>query len=343
MEHKLIAEYQVEYRAIAAGKFRRYGRGVVREVADVRTQLQNAADVPKVIKGYVSARSILKNFQPDVVFAKGSQVGLAVGLAAGHLHIPLVIHEPDIEMGRGNRSLSKLAQVITTGFPTQYYKLPRTVPSAKLVFVGNPVRSEVIIHKQTKTEHSIPTMLVMGGSQGASAINSFVFENLSRLLEGYNINHIVGKGEIELGRVHRSRLNGQQQTKYQVFDFADAAKLKQLYMLADIAITRPGMNSIVELAANGIPPIVIVPATNHHQLLNAQTLVKMGAARMFMQNNLELIPVRATIDRLLERNDERQHLLEQLKKLYNPQAAKELALVIMEAAKPNIQTKGPHG
>jgi UDP-N-acetylglucosamine--N-acetylmuramyl-(pentapeptide) pyrophosphoryl-undecaprenol N-acetylglucosamine transferase len=322
LERELVESRGIKYAAVKAGKFRRYNRGMVREALDVKTQFSNAADASRSLQGYLAARRLISRFKPDLALVKGGNVGYPVGLAAAHLHVPLILHESDFEMGKGNRMLLKQAVVVGVGFPTKFYRGLSDSVRAKLQYVGNPVRSEVIA-KQTKTEHKAlkPTILVIGGSQGAHFINEFIFDNLNSLLEGYRLLHIAGKQDVELARVYRSRLTPENQPGYEVFGFVGASQLVHLYEQADLAITRPGVNTIVELAANGIVPLIIAPVSNRHQWQNAQTLEKLGAARVFRQEEISLVAVRASIDRILDRPTERKHLLQHLSKLYQPQSA----------------------
>lgn len=335
-ERELVESRGVKYVGVKAGKFRRYNRGAMREALDVKTQFSNAADASRSLQGYLAARRQLRQFKPDVVLVKGGNVGMPVGMAATHLHIPLVLHESDIEIGKGNRMLLKQAAAIGVGFPKQYYKGLSEAVRSKLHYVGNPVRSDVIAEKQTKTEHSMsdePTLLVIGGSQGAHVINEFIFDNLNRVLEGYRVLHITGKQDIELARVHRSRLTPEQQQNYEVFGFVDADQIRQLYAMADVAITRPGVNTIMELAANEIVPIVVAPVSNRHQWQNAQVLESLGAARIFRQEEISLVAIRASIDRVLDRPAEMSHLLLNLGKLYQPKSAQAIVALINQSAK----------
>lgn len=336
VERELVESKGVKYVGVKGGKFRRYNRGVVREALDVKTQFSNAADASRSLHGYLAARRHLRHFKPDVVLAKGGNVGMPVGLAASHLHIPLVLHESDIEIGKGNRMLLKQATAIGVGFPVQYYKGLDDTARHKLHYVGNPVRTEVVSDKQTKTEQSIgnkPTVLVIGGSQGAHVINEFIFDNLSRMLEAYKLLHITGKLDIELARVHRSRLSPEHQQSYEIFGFVDADRLVNLYSRADVAITRPGVNTIMELAANHIAPVVVAPVSNRHQWQNAQVLERLGAARVFRQEEISLVSVRACIDRIMDRPAELNHLLANLGKLYQPKSALAIAALVEQSVK----------
>lgn len=329
-----MSDIGVDFQAVQAGKFRRYNRGVWKEAIDVRTQLSNAADASRSLRGYMAARRILRKFHPNVVLVKGGNVGWPIGLAASHLKIPLVLHESDVEMGKGNRLLIKQAQAVATAFPVTYYKnLPSGV-DAKLHFVGNPVRPE-LVSKQTKTEHKSGerlVLLVIGGSQGAHVINEFVFDNLKSLTEGYSVVHITGKADVEHARIHKSRLPVENQPHYEIFDFvADPGLMCKIYGAADVALTRPGINTIVELAANKVVPIVIAPFSNRHQWVNAQALEKLAAARVFRQEEISILGIKAAIDRLYDRDTERQHLLTQLGKLYHPDSATKIEQLLLAA------------
>ena len=91
IEKKLIMKEGIPYRGISSGKLRRY------------FDLKNFTDPFRVLKGFGEAASIIKEFQPDIVFSKGGYVSVPVVRAAGMKHIPVVIHESDMTPGLANK------------------------------------------------------------------------------------------------------------------------------------------------------------------------------------------------------------------------------------------------
>jgi UDP-N-acetylglucosamine--N-acetylmuramyl-(pentapeptide) pyrophosphoryl-undecaprenol N-acetylglucosamine transferase len=224
-------------------------------------------------------------FRPDVVFCKGGAIGIPVCLEARRREIPIVLHESDAVMGRANRWLSKIADVVCLGFPEQQAR--STKHEARFVVTGNPVRPEVTRGTReeglriTRLSGMRPILLVIGGSQGAEALNAAVREHIDELLAVCDIIHLTGKGKE--GAASRPG--------YWSVAFAHE-ELPHLYAIASLAVSRAGAGSISELAANGIPAI-LVPIrglAQDHQVANAERLARSGGARILAQEELGMLP-----------------------------------------------------
>ncbi|MDQ5944017.1 MAG: UDP-N-acetylglucosamine--N-acetylmuramyl-(pentapeptide) pyrophosphoryl-undecaprenol [Patescibacteria group bacterium] len=335
MERKLAEEQGLQYHAIRSGKLRRYGRGVA-ELFDVRTVSANARDAWRFSRGLSDARKLLREIKPDVVFVKGGYVGLPVGMAARRLKIPLVIHESDTVMGLTNRLLAPYAQVVATGFPVDHFKNVKT--SAHLIPTGNPIRQEMLSGDRNRAiKHfglstNRQTLLFIGGSSGAHAINETLFAALPNLTESYNIIHQTGEKDIDAAMFQRQRLLADRRDRYAPQAYMHQ-ELADAYALADIVITRCGANVLAELAALAKPSLLIPLPTsaNNHQLHNAHYLVQRGAARMLEQDKLNPIALRAAIDRLAESESDKKYLASAFKRLAITDAADRLAEIVLEA------------
>lgn len=333
MEHQLAEENGLMYHAIRSGKLRRYGRGAG-ELLDVRTITANTRDAWRLTRGVSDARKLLRKLNPDVVFVKGGYVGLPVGLAAWRLKLPLVIHESDTVMGMTNRVLSTYAQVVATGFPAD--SLHNIKSTARVVATGNPVRQAVLGGDRVRAQRHFgldgarPTILFIGGSLGAHAINQAVFSVIDNLVETYNVIHQTGDREIDAAMFRRQKLADQVRNHYVSQAFFQA-ELADAYALADIVVTRCGANVLAELALLSKPTILVpLPnSANGHQLKNAQYLLKKGAARMIEQSKLTPITLRATIDNLADSVSDQKYLGQALYRLAEPDAAEQLAEIIL--------------
>ena len=105
MEKKLITAQGIHYDGIATGKFRRY------------LSAKNLTDPFRVIKGFQQAKKLIRDYKPDVVFSKGGFVAVPVVLAAGHYHIPVIIHESDMTPGLANKICMRTAKKICCPSP----------------------------------------------------------------------------------------------------------------------------------------------------------------------------------------------------------------------------------
>lgn len=336
IEVNLLRQSGIDFKVIAAGKYRRYGRGKLAELTDIPTQWQNLRDSGKIVRGYLQARKIIKSFQPDVVFIKGGYVGVPVGYAAAKAKIPLILHESDVVMGRANQFLSKYAQKIAVGFPVDAYSAEL---ENKLVFTGNPVRSD-FVENAANTERRMPlnkqkpNIFLFAGSQGAADLNRIVWENIEPIVKSCNLLHVTGEQGIEQARVVRHRLPQEMQRNYEVHSFLKS-EMAQAYQWADVVVSRAGMNTLAELAALSKPAIIIpLPSsTNNHQLKNAQYLARAGGIRLMPQHELTGLKLMHEISQLVENDEAREYLQTTIHKFYQPQATSHIAQLISSIVK----------
>lgn len=338
-EISLLKHSGIDYKIVPSGKYRRYGRGQVRELMDIKTQWQNLRDLPKIIRGYTYSRSIIKKFRPDVVFVKGGYVGLPIGMAASQLRVPLVIHESDAVMGKTNRMLSKKAQAVAVSFPPEAFA---GIDEDKLHYTGNPVRPEYYMAADRVTESENkqkPNILIFAGSQGAEAINGVVFESLELMCKNFNLLHVTGQQGIERARFFRHRLPAELRRNYEPYSFL-TDEMIAAYNWSDLVVARAGMNSLSEIAALSKPAIIIpLPSsTNDHQLANAQYLARQGAIRLLLQNELTGVRLVAEISKLMGDHSSRSYLSDTIHKFFKPNAAIDIAHLII-ANVPSSGTK----
>lgn len=337
IERELVEERGWRYHAIRSGKLRRYGRGLG-ELFDIATIRANSKDAWRFTRGLSDAKKLLRKLNPDVVFVKGGYVGLPVGLAASRLRIPLVIHESDTVMGLTNRLLASRAKVIATGFALDHFQNVKS--SATIIPTGNPIRSELLSgNRQRGFKHfgldsHRQTILFIGGSSGASAVNEIIFEALPNLAERFNIIHQTGEKDIDAAMFHRQRLAKNVRDRYVPQAFF-GQELADAYAVADIVVSRCGANVLAELAVLAKPSILIpLPSsTNNHQKKNADYLLSRGAARLLDQPKLNALSLRATVERLAESESDRKYLAKSIHRLAIVDAAQRLADVIIGISK----------
>ena len=260
IEKGLISEIEVPYYSIATGKLRRY------------FDPQNFTDPFRVIKGYYQAKKILKKIRPEVVFSKGGFVSVPVVRAAASLKIPCIIHESDMTPGLANRLCIPRAKVVCCNFPETLQRLP----SGKAVLTGSPIREELLEGDKKRglefcgfTDEK-PVILVMGGSQGAAAINKNIRGALAKLLPDFNIVHLCGKEKMD-----NLLLTTEGYKQYEYIN----EQMKDLLTMADLVVSRAGANSICELLTLRKPNILIPlspAASRGDQILNAQSFESQG-------------------------------------------------------------------
>lgn len=270
IEKKLIEEMGIPYYGISSGKLRRY------------FDIKNFTDPFKVIKGYSEAAKLMKQIKPDVVFSKGGFVTVPVVIAAHRKKIPTVIHESDMTPGLANKLCISSATQICCNFPETVSYLPE----GKANLTGSPIRKELLEGSKIRAEKFCgftlhkPTVLIIGGSLGAAAVNDAVRKILPKLLTKYNVIHLCGKDKLD------ESLKGTQ--GYAQFEYIKK-ELADLFALADIVISRAGANAICELLALKKPSILIplpASASRGDQILNANSFKKQGFSEVLEEEKI---------------------------------------------------------
>jgi UDP-N-acetylglucosamine--N-acetylmuramyl-(pentapeptide) pyrophosphoryl-undecaprenol N-acetylglucosamine transferase len=354
MEAKIVGAARLPFAAISAGKFRRnHFAGPLAKIFNLSTLGPNARDSLRTLQGVAQSLRILRRFRPDAVFLKGGFVCLPVGIAARLLNIPFVIHESDVTPGLTNRLLARWAAKIAVGFPEKNY--PGFLPS-KLVYVGNPIRPDILkAHRLEGLAHfelsdGVPVVLITGGSQGAAQINTAVLGALEQLLAKYQVIHQTGEGEIAGVEFELSRRKDLKHAeRYHPVGFL-TRDMGLALAAADIVVGRAGVNTINDSAALGKPTILI---PNHqmagHQVENAKVLSRLGAVRVLDGARLTPAALVRELEVVLGNEQEMERLSAGIRQFSRPEAAKELAKLILEQAeayhvskqKPNKDTIDP--
>jgi len=272
----------------------------------------------------VQALGLLLRLRPRVVLGMGGFVAGPGGLGAWLLRIPLVIHEQNAIAGLTNRALARLADRALCGFPG-------CLPGA--AFVGNPVRPEITAlaepGERMRGRAGRVRLLVLGGSQGALALNRLVPQALGRLADRlrFEVRHQAGPRTLEAAReAYRStRVEGEVEAFIE--DMAAA------YAWADLVVCRAGALTVAELAAAGVGS-VLVPyphAVDDHQRANGQFLVDAGAAVLIPQAELDAPRLAGTLAELGAARERLREMAVAARRLARPQAAREVADICLEA------------
>lgn len=243
--------------------------------------LKNLSFPFKLLKSLWKARSIVRQFQPDVVIGTGGYASGPVMRAAQRAGIPTLIQEQNSYAGVTNKLLAKRAARICVA----YDHMEQFFPAEKIVFTGNPVRADILSLEGKRGEGiryyglnpEQKTIAVIGGSLGAKTLNEAMAAG-TKLIETSDLNVVW-----QCGKYYELMYNDSDTAKLpnvQCRAFIDRMDL--LYAAADVVISRAGALSISELCLIG-KPVVLVPSPNvaeDHQTKNALALVEKGAARL---------------------------------------------------------------
>lgn len=271
---------EFEGEAVSRAGFRHLS--VTAEGIKGRGLLKSTRAALKIPVGLVQALAMLFRFGPDLVIGVGGYSSGPVILAAWILGKKIALQEQNLLPGITNRILARFADRIYVSFAESADRIGRE----KARLTGNPVRQAIIdAAGEVETDPQRPfTVLVIGGSQGAHAINLAVIESLDRLRQPDRYRFIHQTGEADRAIVEAEyRRRGVSGTVEPFFH-----DMARCYRNADLVICRAGATTVAEVTAIGIG-IVFIPfpfAADDHQTLNAGSLADRGAAEMIPEKDL---------------------------------------------------------
>lgn len=313
METRLVPQHGIAIDTIAVGGVR--GKGLATVFA-----------APfKLFAAVNTARQTLRQRQPRAVVSFGGFAAGPGGLAAKLAGIPLVVHEQNRAPGMTNRVLAKFARRVLTGFPQTF---------ANEEVVGNPVRAEIAAvaapEERFAGREGALRLLVLGGSQGARALNAAVPKAIATLPRGisFEVRHQCG----EKMRDEAVRAYEQAGVRASVEPFI--ADIAPAYAWADVVICRAGALTLAELCAAGVGSLLVPfpQAVDDHQTKNAQYLVDRGAAHLLPQGS-DYNELAQRLSATLEILGERDLLLPMAiaaRALARPDAAERVADIVIE-------------
>jgi UDP-N-acetylglucosamine--N-acetylmuramyl-(pentapeptide) pyrophosphoryl-undecaprenol N-acetylglucosamine transferase len=287
--------------------------------------LKNLAFPFKLISSLWNAHKIIKKFKPAIVIGTGGFASGPTLFAANRKGIKTLIQEQNSYPGITNKLLSKKADKICVA----YDGLERFFPSSKIIKTGNPVRQDLLNIDEKRNEaleffnldNNKKTLVVLGGSLGARAINNLIEKQINWLVKN-NVQVIWQTGKLYYDEF--KKYNDLQGVQTHAF----LNKMDLTYAAADILISRAGAGSISELCIVG-KPVVFIPSPNvaeNHQTKNALAVVEKNAALLLEESEIEIFQTMFT--ELLNDENLQKKLSENIKKLALPNATKDIVTEI---------------
>ena len=268
-------------------------------------------------------------FNPDVVMGVGGYVTGPVVAAAWLLRRPTLIHEQNSVPGLANRKLGRLVDRICLSLPQS----EKYFPADKTVLTGNPVRRKIVEVGQTRSGgQGRRTLLILGGSQGAHAVNEMVVEALRGGIEAFSsirVIHQTGGDDEQMVKEAYEELGIDHQVAAFFTDMAE------LYSQADLIVSRAGATTLAEIGVVG-RPAVLIPypyAADNHQEKNGAWYVESGAALMFVQSDLTPQRLAEEILRIINDQNRLDAMSEAMKKLGISNAAERIVGLCQELAR----------
>jgi undecaprenyldiphospho-muramoylpentapeptide beta-N-acetylglucosaminyltransferase len=303
------------------------GRGIQR-----RLTLNNLVALGGLVVAAGRALGLVARRRPKVVAALGGYASVPVALAAALWRVPIVVAEQNAVPGAANRLVARFARAAAVSFPD--------TPLPRAVVTGNPVRDDVFAvdrdeaRRRLAIEEGRRLVLVFGGSLGALRINEAAVGALAgwRDRDDLVVRHVIGERDWDL--VHRGLpdLAGAK-LRYQPVRYEH--DMPSAMGAADLAVCRAGSSTCFELAAVGLPAI-LVPSpnvTDDHQTANAGHLVRAGAAVVVPDAELDAARLASEVDRLLAAPGRLDELAAALRRFARPDAAQRVAALLEDHAR----------
>ncbi|HEX3519872.1 MAG TPA: undecaprenyldiphospho-muramoylpentapeptide beta-N-acetylglucosaminyltransferase [Solirubrobacteraceae bacterium] len=277
----------------------------------------------RALKATARARRLLRELDPHAVMGGGGYVAGPVGLGALSLRIPLVLTEADSHLGLTNRLLAPFARRVCLAFPIA----GRT--GARYRLTGRPIPPVAVDRGAARAKLGVPAdatcVLVFGGSLGARSINLAAVEAFAEA--PFHVLHISGR------RDHGELAARGLPEGYDLRDYLDLADFADALAAADLVVARSG-GSVFEISAHGLPA-VLVPyphAAGDHQSANARWMTEAGAAVSIPDGELSAARLAGQVGSLLADRERLRAMAAASARLSRPQAAREVAQELLEAA-----------
>ncbi|CAN5327684.1 undecaprenyldiphospho-muramoylpentapeptide beta-N-acetylglucosaminyltransferase [soil metagenome] len=291
--------------------------------------LSNLSFPFKLMSSYFKARSIVKQFKPDIAIGTGGYASGPMMMAATHYNVPTVLQEQNSYAGLTNKQLAGKARRICVAYPG----MEKYFPVDKVQITGNPVRRD-IINLESKRDKALShfgfnsnsrTLLVLGGSGGARMINESILAGLDQLIAS-DVQLIWQTGKVYYENI-KTEVVDKDLRSIRVYDFLKEMDLA--YAAANVVVSRAGALSISELCL-AKKPAVLVPSPNvadDHQTKNAMSLVNENAAILVTDQSAKEELVQRAI-KLLHDEKQCEELSENIARLGKPRAAEEIVIEI---------------
>lgn len=285
----------------------------------------------KALRGVLQSLRYIKQLNPDVVVGTGGYVSGPVLFAGVLRKIPIAIQEQNATAGLTNRILARWAKAAYLALAPAAAKFPQEIVKV----TGNPIRPAIPAYERdgaTYQKYGLcaerKTVLVMGGSQGAHAINAAVMDALPRLAQLHaSIQFVHQTGEADAAAVQAAY--GETDFVHRVQPFFDT--VEEVYSIADVMVCRAGGMTVSEVTACGIPAIFIpLPAqTGNNQVLNAYTVADAGAAIVLEQGAFTIDELVKHLTHITMDAQVHQQMVTASRAIGKPHASEEIALSVI--------------
>lgn len=321
VEQAMITAINIPYHVVSSGKLRRY------------FSWKNFLDPLRIVLGIGQAYRLLRNLNPDVVFSKGGFVAFPVVVGAWLNRIPIVAHESDMSPGLANRLSFPFVNKICVTFAAakKHFKQQK-----KVEVTGTPIRQQLFNGNRANGlslcgfNNDKPCLLVIGGSQGANAMNTCVRLALDSLCQRFQVIHLCGKGKVDNAYINKA--------DYCQFEYANE-ELADFFAASELVISRAGANALYELLAL-VKPHVLIPLSQKvsrgDQVQNAHYFQQQGISVVLSDETLTPETLLTAVD---EVSTHRAEIIKKIKALAIDSATMRIVAVIKEQV--HVQATSP--
>jgi len=321
----------LEGKLVGSGDVLPYDQLVVRSLRTATRDVHLVLDPIRVGLSVPQAWWLIGRRRPAAIFTTGGYLALPLTLAARARGIPTLVWEGNVIAGRSTRALARLATRIAVSFPPTLAAFP-----GRAFVSGTPIRSFAGIERRaTREGFGIPPedrlLLVFGGSQAVTTLNSAVFGSLDRLLDRWRLLHVAGEAGMEAALRARAALPAGLADRYDPRPFL-TDRMAEALVAADLVVGRAGSSTCAEVAAVGVASILVpYPYAGSHQRANAAWLGDQGAARVIADETLTADHLADEATRLRE-DAIREAMAEAARRLGRPEAARMIAEELLALA-----------
>lgn len=349
LEYQTCEKLGIPFQTITTGRLQR------------KLSKQTLSSLTKIPGGFMAARTMLSQFQPEIILSFGGYVSFPVVAAAVLQRIPIVLHEQTHHAGLANKFAAKFATKICISWPDS----TTLFPPEKTILTGNPLRKEFLAAQSLKPPHpahavikkvlqnlpkgtlavshkKTPVIYITGGSAGAHGINVLIEGCIEKLLQRYKVIHQTGDSQEykDYDRLTQLReaLPDALRKRYELHKFIETDKVADILYEADLVISRSGINTVTELLYLGKPTLFIpLPYGQHNeQLVNASFVKNVGLAEVVNQNTIDPIFLQTRIETMIQNLSTYKTHSEKAKSLVKKDAAENIIAVVIAAYEQTI-------
>jgi len=285
------------------------------------------------IKAFVKSFRFISEFKPDILIGFGSYASVPMVLAGflSFKRIKIILHEQNVVPGKANRLLSAIADKVAVSFKTSesFFK-------TKAIYTGNFVDKRFFTVTKDEGIEALKLnknkfiIIVMGGSQGAMAINKLFMKAImnidNSIKQNIQVIHICGLKNYE---DIKNKYKSLGIIDYQIIGFSDMMPL--VLAAGDLVISRAGATSIAEINALGKPAILIpYPYAGNHQRFNAQVLEDNKAALILNEKSITKQILADTVMILMNDTNLLKNMAQASRKLANPESINKMKHLIIQ-------------